>query len=242
MPEELTYTLRDVTAQRAKGGTHFTLSVEELDVPRGAFIAIVGESGCGKSTLLDLLGLVLAPRSARQFRFSSVRASRDFDIANESPASLARIRRHHLGYILQNGGLMPFLTVGSNLLLPKAINQRHAATRHESAEIVSRLGLVEHLGKKPAHLSGGQRQRAAIARAVIQRPEVILADEPTGSVDKITAGRIRDLLLECARERNIAVIIVTHDLKLVEDSADRIYTFRLEAKDERSLHSTLIPG
>jgi len=232
------YQLRNVTVERSKGGASFSLTIPEFQIPRGSFTAIVGQSGCGKSTLLDILGLVLSPSSADTFNLVS-RHGESFEIAGIRAKYLAQIRRHHLGYILQSGGLMPFLSVAENILLARMLNPKTAMDPEKMEDLVFRLGLQDHLKKKPSQLSGGQRQRAAIARAVAQNPEIILADEPTGSVDKYTAAKIRDLLLKCAREQDIAVLIVTHDESLVSGIADATYSFELTQRGDGELRSIL---
>lgn len=220
------YRLKKVAIERSKGGVSFTLLVPEFDVPRGSFTAIVGQSGCGKSTLLDLLGLVLAPASAEKFELTA-RDGEQIEIFGESPRRISQIRRQHLGYILQSGGLMPFLSVAKNLAVARMLNPKRQIEPEALEEMVFHLGLEDHLAKKPSQLSGGQRQRVAIARAIAQNPDIILADEPTGSVDKFTAVKIRDLLLSCARRAKVSVLMVTHDESLVRDVADSVYSFEL---------------
>lgn len=220
------YRLKKVAIERSKGGASFTLLVPEFDVPRGSFTAIVGQSGCGKSTLLDLLGLVLAPDSAEKFELTA-RDGEQIEIFGESPRRISQIRRQHLGYILQSGGLMPFLSVAKNLAIARMLNPKRQIEPEALEEMVFHLGLEDHLAKKPSQLSGGQRQRVAIARAIAQNPDIILADEPTGSVDKFTAVKIRDLLLSCAKRANVSVLMVTHDESLVRDVADSVYSFEL---------------
>jgi putative ABC transport system ATP-binding protein len=220
------YRLKKVAIERSKGGASFTLLVPEFDVPRGSFTAIVGQSGCGKSTLLDLLGLVLAPDSAEKFELTA-RDGEQIEIFGESPRRISLIRRQHLGYILQSGGLMPFLSVAKNLAVARMLNPKRRIEPEALEEMVFHLGLEDHLAKKPSQLSGGQRQRVAIARAIAQNPDIILADEPTGSVDKFTAVKIRDLLLSCAKRAKVSVLMVTHDESLVRDVADSVYSFEL---------------
>ena len=220
------YRLKKVAIERSKGGASFTLLVPEFDVPRGSFTAIVGQSGCGKSTLLDLLGLVLAPDSAEKFELTA-RDGEQIEIFGESPRRISQIRRQHLGYILQSGGLMPFLSVAKNLAMARMLNPKRQIEPEALEEMVFHLGLEDHLAKKPSQLSGGQRQRVAIALAIAQNPDIILADEPTGSVDKFTAVKIRDLLLSCAKRANVSVLMVTHDESLVRDVADSVYSFEL---------------
>jgi putative ABC transport system ATP-binding protein len=200
--KSVVYSLRDVVKTRSKGGASFTLRVPELDVRRGEFCSVVGPSGCGKSTLLDLLALVLEPSSVNRFRLSVLRHGgvEECDIQGLPENKAARIRRSHIGYVLQSGGLLSFLTVRENILLTAQISRTRVSARELDA-LVDVLGLADQLEKKPQYLSGGQRQRVAVARALIHRPRIILADEPTAAVDYPTALDIRDELQGLARKR-----------------------------------------
>lgn len=229
--------LRNVTQRREKAGAGFSLRVPHLDVFAGEFAAFVGESGCGKSTLLDLLGLVSRPVSADRFHLQLGGQLTDVPGARED--ALAALRARHLGYVLQSGGLLAFLSAGENVLLSRRLNGL-PATRHDVATLLGRLGIDGQWAKKPAFLSGGQRQRVAIARALAHEPALLLADEPTGAVDKHTAREIRDLLRNAARERGTTVLLVTHDEPLVATLTDRVFTFEVERLSESETRSTLI--
>lgn len=223
------YRLRGVAKKRTKGGVTFALSVPELSIRPGEFLAVVGPSGCGKSTLLDMLALVLDPSEQEEFTITVDLHSqvRSCPVETLSENDLARIRGRHIGYILQNGGLLPFLSVRDNILLTAAIS----GVRGEPpgfAGLIERLGLGDQLGKKPQHLSGGQRQRVAVARALVHRPVIVLADEPTAAVDYPTALDIRDELLDLARQVGSAVVMVTHDHTLVKGIADGEVHFSVE--------------
>lgn len=231
------YRLENVTKTLEKGRTRFTLRIPELTLYRGEFLAFVGESGCGKTTLLDLLGLISAHTSADRFDFYNAGGTPQA-IANASEEYLARIRRRHLGYVLQSGGLLPFLTVGENILLPRRLNGLE--TREEAQRLASQLGIAAHWQKKPAFLSGGQRQRVAIARALAHAPDVVLADEPTGAVDRVTAQEICNLLCKAARFRGATVLMVTHDESLVSGQTDRVCAFQVEKTHPDAVESTLI--
>lgn len=227
--DTITYRLRNVRKQREKGGAAFELEVPALEVSRGEFVAVLGPSGCGKSTLLDMLALVLRPSSAAEMSVGvfAKGASRLRDVLAMEEKDLARIRRGHIGYVLQNGGLLPFLSVRDNILLTCRINRIRG--REAWVDILSRrLGILDQLSKKPAHLSAGQRQRAAIARALAHDPAIILADEPTASVDKLSALEIRNTFRELTRETGASLLMVTHDEALVRGAADRILTFRID--------------
>jgi putative ABC transport system ATP-binding protein len=224
------YTLRSVAKTLEKAGASFTLHIDQLVILPGEFLAFVGESGCGKTTLLDLLGLISTPTSFNHFglHFGGEHVP---NIVTTSESRLAELRRRYLGYVLQTGGLLPFLTIGANILLPSHAN---GEDNEEDGRLLARqLGIEDQWFKKPAFLSGGQRQRAAIARSLIHRPAVVLADEPTGAVDKHSAFEIRRLLHETAAGRGAAVLVVTHDEALVANVTNRVFTFEVESKGAR---------
>lgn len=231
------YKLRDVVKTRTKGGVSFTLLVPELAISGGEFISVVGPSGCGKSTLLDLLALVLEPSASSCFEISATLNGqlKTWAIPNLSQNSSARIRRKNIGYVLQNGGLLPFLSVRENIMVAAEISGTKV-TPHDFATLISALGLEDQLGKKPQFLSGGQRQRVAVARALIHRPAIILADEPTAAVDYPTALDIRDELKSLAHKAGSAVVMVTHDYSLVRDISDSEVQFEVIRK---ALNDTL---
>lgn len=235
--KEPVYKLRDVEKVRTKGGVSFTLLVPELVIHRGEFLSVVGPSGCGKSTLLDILALVLQPSSSSNFNICVNRngAVEVCDIPNLSENGAARIRRKSIGYVLQNGGLMPFLTVLENIMITAKISGT-TVTQQQFDTLIGVLGLEDQLNKKPQYLSGGQRQRVAVARALIHRPSIILADEPTAAVDYPTALDIRDELKSLAHKVNSAVVMVTHDQSLVKDISDSVVQFKVTRK---SLNETL---
>jgi putative ABC transport system ATP-binding protein len=191
-------------------------------------VAVVGESGCGKSTLLDLLGLVLPAGSANRFEFDPGSNNMAINVLTASERKLAKLRRQHLGYVLQGGGLLPFLKVEHNVLLATLLRRAPSSQNLP----LSAFGIAEQSSKKPQHLSGGQRQRVAIARALAGYPEVILADEPTASVDHPTARRLCELLAEHVKERKTTVVMVTHDRNLLEGIANRWLTFDVAASED----------
>jgi len=229
-------TLVNAVKTREKGGAAFTLEVPRFEVERGEFIGIIGPSGCGKSTFLDLLGLVLRCDSAERFLFKS--GERATDLFRLGDGELASIRRRHIGYILQSGGLLPFLDVRDNILLTAAL-ARTPAPERSYRELVERLGIASQAGKKPQFLSGGQRQRVAIARAMIHRPALILADEPTASVDHPTAMEIVDTFFRVAKDDGRTVVMVTHDTETARRYSDRIYSFRVEKRGSDRTVSTM---
>ena len=216
--------LRHVQKVREKGGARFTLEIPTFEVQPGEFIALVGASGCGKSTLLDMLALVLYPDAAEQFTFRVSPSLQPYHIMELPEQDRAYLRRACIGYVLQTGGLLPFLTVRDNILLPCRINgMTGMAPRIHT--LIERLAITDQLLKKPQFLSGGQRQRVAIARALAHNPLLVLADEPTAAVDKPTARGICDTFKELTQRLTVALCMVTHDVTLVAEVADRTFVF-----------------
>lgn len=224
--------MQSVLKRRTQGDSVFELMIPEFGARRGQLTAVVGDSGCGKSTLLDLIALVMKPTEAGAFHLQV--AEQSYNIADcwasgDEPR-LAAFRRHHLGYVLQTGGLLPFLSVADNILLPARVKGM-AVRPQRLHRLAQRLGIEACLTRKPDALSIGQRQRAAILRALIHAPALILADEPTAAVDKTRALSIMQEMSMLAREEGQAVIVVTHDVDLVENLADQTYGFRTTQVD-----------
>lgn len=222
--------IRGMEKQRSQAGSGFELRVPAFDLHAGEFLALVGESGCGKSTLLDLLALISQPSAVEQFDLGVSESGR-IDVAalwrDGDEVALAGLRRRYLGYVLQTGGLLPYLSVADNLLLPLRMN-RLAQGRERVVAISRRFGVADCLARKPVSLSGGQRQRVAILRALIHAPAIVLADEPTAAVDRRRALQIVQELRALARDEGVAIVMVTHDLGLVRDLADRAYGFDVQ--------------
>jgi putative ABC transport system ATP-binding protein len=202
-----------------------------LDVEPGTSLAITGPSGCGKSTLLGLIGGLEAPTAGRV-----VIGGRQ--VSTMSDRERARLRRAQVGFVFQFDNLLPFLTavenVGLQLALSAAPERAERSIEYERCtELLVELGLAGQLDQLPDQLSGGQRQRVAVARALIHRPRVILADEPTGELDPVNAGAVLDLLLGAPREPGSTLVVVTHD-PAVARRLDRTLSLR----DGRSVGDT----
>ena len=179
-----------------------------MDVARGESIAIVGPSGCGKSTLLNLIGTLDQPTYGA-IAFDG----RDLIALNDD--ELALLRNREMGFIFQNHHLLPQCTVMENVLVPTLAHGRATADDEERARnLLNRVGLGERLSHRPGQLSGGERQRVAVVRALINQPQLLLADEPTGALDQTTADQLGQLLVELNAEENVTLITVTHSEKL----------------------------
>ena len=183
-----------------------TLQDVELNVDAGDFVALMGPSGSGKTTLLNLLAGIDSP-TAGTIRIGGT------DIASLGRGALAAWRSRHVGYIFQLYNLVPVLTAYENVELPLLLHSITAAERHRRvAEALELVGLSTRHGHYPRQLSGGQEQRVAIARALVTQPALILADEPTGDLDKASAQQVMDLLVGLNRDRGQTIVMVTHDL------------------------------
>ena len=176
----------------------------DLRLEAGDFVALMGPSGCGKSTLLHLRGAMDRPSGGRITIGGQVLAALDDD-------SLPRLRRERIGFVFQFFNLLPTLTVGENAALPLLLAGRPAQEADERARrLVERVGLGHRLGHYPQQLSGGEMQRAAIARAVVHAPTLLIADEPTGSLDSENGARILELISELNRETGVTILLATH--------------------------------
>jgi putative ABC transport system ATP-binding protein len=199
-----------VVEHHTPGGPVFALDGVSFTVDAGSSVAITGPSGCGKSTLLGVIGGLAVPTAG------VVRIGGE-EVSSLPDRRRSDFRRTHVGFVYQADNLLPFLTVVENVELQSALDGRSAGV-DRSLELLDKLGLADEAHRLPDHLSGGQRQRAAVARAVVHRPEVILADEPTGALDAANAAGVIDLLLEVQREIGATLVMVTHD----RDAAGRM--------------------
>mgnify|MGYP001442260005 CR=1 FL=1 len=198
-------------------GTKLTvLDDVSLTVEPGEFVAVIGPSGSGKSTFLSIAGALLQASSGDVI-------INDINLANLSAKQIAKLRLEHIGFILQTSNLIPYLNVLDQLLVVKKMNGVITQTDKQFAkELLSEVGLEKKLKKFPEHLSGGERQRTAIARAFMNDPDIILADEPTASLDSARAFEVVELMANGVRNRNKAAIMVTHDERMLS-YCDRVY-------------------
>lgn len=191
----------------------------DLHIAKGEIVSIVGPSGAGKTTLLQIIGTLDKPNSG-DVRINDV----DFSKLNEK--DLAAFRNKHIGFIFQFHQLLPEFTALENVMIPALIARRDSKKVAQKAkELLEYLGLSERADHKPAELSGGEKQRVAVARALINDPEVILADEPSGSLDSKNKEDLHKLLFELRDKFGLTIVIVTHDKELAELS-DRVIVMR----------------
>lgn len=205
------FSARDITKTYGGGSTALTvLKGVSLSAEAGEMTAVIGASGSGKTTLLQILGTLDAPSSGEIF-------FRDEPLLAKSARELARFRNESIGFIFQFHHLLPDFTALENVMIPGLIAGR---TRHEmvgpARELLAQVELTDRLHHKVGELSGGEQQRAALARALIMKPALLLADEPTGNLDSRAGNRVFDLLHSLCRERRLCAIMVTHNTELAK--------------------------
>lgn len=205
--------LVDVTkdyGQAGQGvGVHVLQSISLKIVPAQSLV-IVGPSGSGKSTLLNIIGALDHPTSGRVL-FNGR------DLAGLSDKDLARIRNRDIGFVFQLHHLLPQCTVLENVLVPTLAGAGRGSLqvlRERAERLLERVGLADRMSHRPGELSGGQRQRVAVARALINQPKLLLADEPTGSLDEESSNGVADLLVRLNRDEGVTLVVVTHSQKL----------------------------
>lgn len=206
--------VKDLSKTYGKGETAVqALKGASFSVPKGEFVAVVGESGSGKSTLLNLIGGLDTPTGGKVFIDGK-------DIFSMKDRNLTVFRRRHIGFVFQSFNLIPELTVEQNILYPVLLDYQKP-DRAYLEELLAVLNLTERRHHLPGQLSGGQQQRAAIGRALITRPALILADEPTGNLDTRNSSEVIALLKKASRTYEQTIVMITHS-KSIAQTADRI--------------------
>ena len=211
--------LQNVSKFFGEGDTQVkALDNVSFSIKRGEFVLIVGSSGSGKSTLLNMIGLLDKPTIGKV-----ILDGKETTALNDGQVS--QYRNEKLGFVFQFANLLPDLTVLENVMLPQQIQRSSENVRQNATDLLIKVGLEDQINKRSNKVSGGQAQRAAIARGLVNRPTIVLADEPTGNLDSVTAGKIVKLAKTMARELNQTFIVVTHDRHQFPD-VDRIITIK----------------
>jgi len=211
--------LQNVSRIFGEGDTQVkALDNVSLSIRRGEFVLIVGSSGSGKSTLLNMIGLLDKPTNGKV-----ILDGKETTTLNDNQVS--QYRNEKLGFVFQFANLLPDLTVLENVMLPQQIQRSSEDVRQNATDLLIKVGLEDQINKRANKISGGQAQRAAIARGLVNRPTIVLADEPTGNLDSVTAGKIVKLAKTMAKELNQTFIIVTHDKHQFPD-VDRVITIK----------------
>ena len=217
--------LEALSHQRGKGEESFTLKVPELHVAKGEIVALTGASGSGKSTLLEIIGLILQAKSSARFSIATHNIAHFWKTGQKNQLSLIRSRQ--LGFVLQSGGLLPYLSVLDNITLSRKLLGLKLNDNFVF-EVCETLGISHLLQRKPEQLSIGERQRTAIARALVHKPELLLADEPTAALDPFHAEQVMGLLIKLTQQFNLTSIIVTHDWGRVKELGLRELKFNCD--------------
>ncbi|WP_372423391.1 ABC transporter ATP-binding protein [Salinarimonas chemoclinalis] len=213
------------------GRRTFEVWIEDLVLGPGMRKAIVGPSGSGKTTAMDMLALASAPDGCDRLVLQET-GRRPVDLLRYSAGRLSRVRARRFGYVLQTSGLLPFLTIGENVALPQRLAGR--GDRREIRRLLAALDLDVPLSTMPSELSVGQRQRVAIARALAHHPDFVFADEPTAALDPASAARVMHLLTELAAQRGAAVLVISHNVELMEAHGFEILPVHFTTEQDRS--------
>ncbi|HVF10990.1 MAG TPA: ABC transporter ATP-binding protein [Abditibacteriaceae bacterium] len=211
--------LINITKRYASGDVEAApvLNDVTLCIAPGESVAITGPSGSGKSTLLNIMGALDQPTSGRVLLETR-------DLGQLNGKELAEVRNRQIGFVFQLHHLLPQCTVLENVLVPTLVSNRsaHQESTSRALRLLERVGLSHRLSYRPGQLSGGERQRVAVVRALINAPKLLLADEPTGSLDRAAAENLAQLLVELNREENVTLIVVTHSTELASRMARRL--------------------
>ncbi len=228
--------IKDLYKNHGKNNS-FALHIQDFKVKQGELVALVGPSGCGKSTSLDLLSTALRPNVNNDSIFNFCPHDKTYNILTlwkkSKQNKLSSLRQKYIGYILQTGGLLPFLTGYDNILLACPSNIAEQNFKDDLHHLAKTLDIKHLLHKKPAQMSVGERQRFAIARALVHRPKLILADEPVASLDPYNAKLVLELFTHQAKEKNISVIMVSHSPSLAHAAGFRLVQTHISRQNDQ---------
>lgn len=202
--------VRDLVKTYGDGATAtHVLRGLSMTLDRGEMVALIGASGSGKSTLLNILGTLMRPTSGRFAMLGT-------DLTQADDTAVTGFRNRHIGFVFQFHNLLPDFTALENVIFPAAVRdgRETAAARARGRDLLGRVGLGHRIGYRTGQLSGGQKQRVAIARALMNQPELVLADEPTGNLDRGSAGQVMELIAEINRMEGTTFLISTHDSQI----------------------------
>ncbi len=228
--EKLALDVREVTKRFQSGENELVvLDALDLQIPAGQSVAIMGPSGSGKSTLLQILGTLDKPTDGNILLDGE-------DPTQFDEKKLARFRNYKIGFIFQDHQLLPQCTALENVLIPVLADNDGKRSEHldRARELLDKVGLAERAEHRPSRLSGGEKQRVAVARALIRRPTIVLADEPTGSLDEKTGDKIAEIFQSLLESENIALVIATHDPDFAKrfDRLLHLHQGKLQEKQE----------
>lgn len=231
----LLYNLYKVNRYVGSGNSQFNMGIQNLRISQGDKIAFIGESGCGKSTLLDILAFIAQPTQSETFNFYLQDQELPVNIFSEWQKKhfdpLSQLRKRYIGYVMQTGGLLPYLNVKENILLPREMLDLPQVDETVD-KLITDLKLERHLNKSPSVLSIGERQRVAIARALAHKPRIVIADEPTASLDPYSAKLVMSLFVNLVEQFNITLIIASHDWQPLKNFGLHRYFLHTEYSNE----------
>ncbi len=240
----LLYNLSDVTKTKVAKGVAFHLSVPKLQIGYGEKILLIAESGCGKSTLLDLLALISQPTTSQNFNFHPQDITDAVDVSQHWNAKglnkISGLRKKHIGYVMQMGGLLPFLSVKENINLSREV--LGLPDDGTAEKLARKLHISSHLKKLPSTLSLGERQRVAICRALAHKPDVVIADEPTASLDPFSAETVLEMFIDLVDELDTTLILASHSWHHIKKLGLRRLSHRSERAPGTSTMHTTITG
>ncbi len=225
--------IEQLSVTRGQGDTKFTVSLPNLSLKQGEILALKGPSGCGKSTILELIGLILKPTTVQRYCLGNKLQEIQSLLLQANHYKLALLRANYFGFMPQTGGLLPFLTVQENIELSSNILGKNLDSSW-IANLVNKLNIQHLLNKYPKALSIGERQRVSFIRAIAHKPSILLADEPTASLDPENAHLLFELMLDLVQKEGIATLVVSHDWQSLQNYHIPFLSVSDKLKDPKS--------